>query len=49
MCSLAEMEQIQSIELISPLKKTPSCDEGPIHYLMLDFALQLIRVYESTR
>jgi len=40
MCSLAEVKQNQSIGSISPLKKTPSCDEGPKHYLMLDFTLQ---------
>jgi len=42
MCSLAEVEQIQSIGSISPLKKTPSCDEGPKHYLMLDFSVYTI-------
>jgi hypothetical protein len=37
MCSLDEVEQIQSIGSISPLKKAPSCNEGPKRYLMLDF------------
>jgi len=37
MRSLAEVEQIQSIGLISPLKRTPSCDEVPKRALMLDF------------
>lgn len=49
MCTLAEVEQIQSIGSISPLKKTPSCNEGPIGYLMLDFAVKnVVRITRTT-